>query len=82
LQPGGVKHDMCDGLSHINEYNAQHEDRKTPKNTPSIEEEAENVQLNTFEEDVADAGAQIHQMKVTLRRSSHSNRKRAVRSKN
>ena len=28
-----------------------------PKNTPSIEEEAENVQLNTFEEDVADAGA-------------------------
>ena len=28
-----------------------------PKNTTSIEEEAENVQLNTFEEDVADAGA-------------------------
>ena len=28
-----------------------------PKNTPSIEEEAENVQINTFEEDVADAGA-------------------------
>ena len=29
-----------------------------PKNTPSIEEEAENVKLNTFEEDVADAGAE------------------------
>ena len=29
-----------------------------PKNTPSIEEQAENVQLNTFEEDIADAGAE------------------------
>jgi hypothetical protein len=28
LQPSGVKHDMCDRLSHINEYNAQHEDHK------------------------------------------------------
>ena len=36
MQPGGVKHDMCDRLSHINEYNAQHEDRKTHHRTTRL----------------------------------------------